>query len=49
MKQTNIDLNKIVGANLKRAIKESKWKLRRNSPRLLVLRLELSEDGATRV
>ena len=26
MKQTNIDLNKIVGANLKRAIKESKWK-----------------------
>ena len=26
MKQINIDLNKIVGANLKRAIKESKWK-----------------------
>ena len=26
MKQTNIDLNKIVGANLKRAIKESKWR-----------------------
>ena len=26
MKQTNIDLGKIVGANLKRAIKESKWK-----------------------
>ena len=26
MKQTNIDLNKIVGANLKRAIKESQWK-----------------------
>ena len=26
MKQTNIDLNKIVGANLERAIKESKWK-----------------------
>ena len=26
MKQTNIDHNKIVGANLKRAIKESKWK-----------------------
>ena len=26
MKQTNIDLNKIVGANIKRAIKESKWK-----------------------
>ena len=26
MKQTNIDLNKIVGANLKRAIKESKLK-----------------------
>ena len=26
MEQTNIDLNKIVGANLKRAIKESKWK-----------------------
>ena len=26
MKQNNMDLNKIVGANLKRAIKESKWK-----------------------
>ena len=26
MEQTNIDLNKIVGANLKRAIKESKWR-----------------------
>ena len=26
MKQTNMDLGKIVGANLKRAIKESKWK-----------------------
>ena len=26
MKQINIDLNKIVGANLKRSIKESKWK-----------------------
>ena len=26
MKQTNIDLNKIVGATLKRAIKASKWK-----------------------
>ena len=26
MKQTNIDLNKIVGANLKRAIRESEWK-----------------------
>ena len=26
MKQTNLDLNKIVGANLKRAIKESKWR-----------------------
>ena len=26
MKQTNIDLNIIVGVNLKRAIKESKWK-----------------------
>ena len=26
MKQTNIDLNKIVGANLKRAIKESQWR-----------------------
>ena len=26
MKQINIDLGKIVGANLKRAIKESKWK-----------------------
>ena len=26
MKHTNIDLGKIVGANLKRAIKESKWK-----------------------
>ena len=26
MKQTNIDLNKIVGANLKRAIKKSKWR-----------------------
>ena len=26
MKQTNIDLGKIVGANLKRAIKESTWK-----------------------
>ena len=26
MEQTNIDLNKIVGANLKRAIKKSKWR-----------------------
>ena len=26
MKQTNLDLNQVVGANLKRAIKESKWK-----------------------
>lgn len=26
MEQTNMDLNKIVGANLKRAIKESKWR-----------------------
>ena len=26
MKQTNIDLGQIVGSNLKRAIKESKWK-----------------------
>ena len=26
MKQINIDLGKIVGANLKRAIKDSKWK-----------------------
>ena len=26
MKQNSIDLGKIVGANLKRAIKESKWK-----------------------
>ena len=26
MKPINIDLNKIVGSNLKRAIKESKWK-----------------------
>ena len=26
MKQNNMDLNKIVGVNLKRAIKESKWK-----------------------
>ena len=26
MKQTNIDLGRIVGVNLKRAIKESKWR-----------------------
>ena len=26
MEQTNMDLNKIVGANLKRAIKKSKWR-----------------------
>lgn len=26
MKQTKMDLNLVVGANLKRAIKESKWK-----------------------
>jgi hypothetical protein len=26
MKQTNLDLNQVVGANLKRAIKESKWR-----------------------
>ena len=26
MEQSNIDLNKIVGANLKRAIKKSKWR-----------------------
>ena len=26
MKQTNMDLDKIVGANLKRAIKESMWR-----------------------
>ena len=26
MEQTNIDLNKIVGANLKRTIKKSKWR-----------------------
>ena len=26
MEQTNIDLNKIVGSNLKRAIKKSKWR-----------------------
>ena len=26
MKQTTVDLNKIVGDNLKRAIKESRWR-----------------------
>ena len=30
MKQNNMDLNKIVGANLKRAIKESKWRTQEN-------------------